>query len=326
MTHAFRQRTFVAPRAPRGFSLVEIMVALLISAFLIIGAITVFMQSRNTSRTADTASRLQETVRYALETIEPDLRMANYWGMTNRPDYIVNAGLAGDALDDLVVGNCGADADDWTVSLAQYVDGSDNGYDLTCAGEDPTDYSDVLVVRRASAREAVLSANTLQIQSNRMRAEIFADGVRPGAFAAAPASQTHDLVVHAYYVGEVPAGPNGLPQWALRRKELTTVGGAPTIVDTEIVRGIQDMQIEFGIDTNADNAADTYVDPEAAAIGANAIVSVRVWLLAVSDEEEQGFVNDTEYQLANFDHGAFDDGRRRVVVQKTIQLRNSRIS
>lgn len=318
--HAFRRT------AASGFSLVEIMVALVISAFLIVGAITVFMQSRNTSRTADTASRLQETIRYALETIEPDLRMANYWGMTNRPDYVVNAGAAGDALDDLVVGNCGADADDWTVSLAQYVDGSDNGYDLTCAGQMPTAYSDVLVIRRASAREAALTANTLQIQSNRMRAEIFADGVRPAAFGAAPASQTHDLVVHAYYVGSVGNGPNGLPQWALRRKELASAGGAPTIVDTEIIRGIQDMQIEFGIDRNGDNSADQYVDPESAAIGTNAIVSVRVWLLAVSDDEEEGFVNDTEYQLANFDHDAFDDGRRRVVVQKTIQLRNSRIS
>lgn len=316
----------VRPAAVRGFSLVEIMVALLISAFLIVGAITVFLQSRNTSRTADTASRLQETVRYALETIEPDVRMANYWGMTNRAEYVTNAGALGDALDDLVVGNCGVDAEDWTVNLARYVEGSDNGYDLDCPGESPTDYSDVLVIRRASGQQAALAANTLQIQSNRMRAEIFADGVRPGTFAAAPASQTHNLVVHAYYVGEAPDGPNGLPQWALRRKELTTVGGAPTIVDTEIIRGIQDMQIEFGIDRNGDNAADSYVDPESAAIGANAIVSVRVWLLAVSDEEEQGFVNDTEYQLANFDHGSFDDGRRRVVVQKTIQLRNSRIS
>jgi len=96
--------------------------------------------------------------------------------------------------------------------------------------------------------------------------------------------------------------------------------------DVEVIRGIQDMQVEFGVDTNGDNSADLYVNPESATIAGNTIVAVRLWLLAVSEDQEQGFVNDTQYTLANQAHDAFDDGRRRVLVQKTIQLRNSRIS
>lgn len=325
-THATRLRR------QRGMGLVEIMIALVISAFLVIGAITVFMQSRSTARTADTASRVQETVRYALDTIEPDVRMANYWGMTNRPDYVANAagaGAAQSALDALVTDSCG---NNFVVDAARYVDGRDgadaggSGYDLACAGTDPTTYSDVLIVRRASARASALTNGTLQIQSNRIRGEFFSDGARPAGFAAAPASETHNVVVHVYYVGRAPDSPAGLPQWALYRKELGTAGGAPAMQDVEVIRGIQDMQVEFGVDTNGDNSADLYVNPESATIAGNTIVAVRLWLLAVSEDQEQGFVNDTQYTLANQAHDAFDDGRRRVLVQKTIQLRNSRIS
>jgi type IV pilus assembly protein PilW len=310
-------------RVPRGFGLVEIMIALAISAFLVAGAIVVFMQGRNTARTSDAASRVQETLRYALDTIEPDVRMAGFWGMTNRSDYVLNGGTPADPRtpeDTLVAGNCGVN---FTVNLAVPVEASDGEYELGCAGTTPTTYSDVLVVRRASAQPAALTADQLQIQSNRTLARIFADGAMPAGFAAAPASQTHNLVVHAYYVSALGDGPNGLPQWALRRKTLRNVGG-PTIRDEEIIRGIQDLQVQFGIDTDDDNNADAYVDPESPGLAGATVLAVRVWLLAVSEDQEQGYVNATDYELANQDHGRFDDGRRRVVAMKTIQLRNAR--
>lgn len=312
-----------ARRRDRGFGLVEIMVAMVISAFLVAGAVVVFMQGRNSARTSDAASRVQETLRYALDTIEPDVRMAGFWGMTNRGDYVVNAATPADARtaeDGLVAGNCGVN---FTVNLSQPVEASDGGYDLGCAGTTPTAYSDVLVVRRASARPAVLTANRLQIQSNRVRARVISDGVLPAGFAAAPESETYDLVVHAYYVSAMGVGANGLAQWALRRKTLASPGG-PAIQDVEIIRGIEDLQVQFGIDTNGDNGVDAYVDPEDPALATATVIAVRLWLMAVSEDQEQGYLNDTNYVLANQDHGRFDDGRRRVVAMKTIQLRNAR--
>ena len=75
-----------------GVSLVELMVSLVIGSLLIIGAVTVYMQSRNTYRTTDSASRLQETARFAMDVLEPDVRMAGFWGLTNRADFIDNRG------------------------------------------------------------------------------------------------------------------------------------------------------------------------------------------------------------------------------------------
>ena len=74
----------------RGLSLVELMVAMAIGIFLLAGAVTVFGKTRDLYRTNDAAARLQETARYAMSTIEADLRMANYWGLMSRADLVEN--------------------------------------------------------------------------------------------------------------------------------------------------------------------------------------------------------------------------------------------
>ena len=60
----------------RGLSLVELLVALAIGGFLIIGAVTVQSQTRKTFSVTEQQARLQETARYALSVIEPEVQQA----------------------------------------------------------------------------------------------------------------------------------------------------------------------------------------------------------------------------------------------------------
>ena len=304
-------------RLMAGVSLIELMVSLVIGSLLIIGAVTVYMQSRNTYRTNESAARLQETARYALDVIEPDVRMAGFWGLTNRPEYVENRGLPAETAQTVATGvtnNCGTN---WTVDAAHYLDGRDHdgtGFDLACAALAPADWADVLIVRRASSNTAAATNNRFQIQSNRIRAVIFKDGTVPPGFAVAPASETHDLIVNAYYV----SNPAGTTRFALRRKLLN--GNA--VQDEEVIEGVQDLQVQFGIDTNGDNNADQYVNTDAVPAGAQ-IVSARIWIMVVAPDIEVGFVDGTDYAYANAAPGTFNDSRRRLVVSKTIQIRNS---
>lgn len=304
-----------------GFGLVELMVALAIGAVLVYGAVRLLMDTSNSRRTSDAATRVQEVARYAMSVIEPDVRMTSFWGRTNQAAFITNAALPTDAstaVDDAVADNCGTN---WVSNVTAYVEARDGTYDLDCDGESPTDYSDVLVVRHAGAEAVAPTDGVVQIQAGRMRGELFTDGTVPAGYAAAPATVTHDMVVNAYYVGELPADANGQPQWALRRKRLGSVGGAPAIVDEEVVRGVQDLQVQFGFDTTGDGAADVYVNPGDEPADGIA-VAVRVFLLVVAEDREGGYVDNKAYTLANQAHDAFNDPRRRIVVMKTIQLRN----
>jgi type IV pilus assembly protein PilW len=66
MCRTFEDGLTMNPRQQHGMTLIELMVALAIGAFLMIGAISVFVQSRTTFRVTESVSRLQETARFAL--------------------------------------------------------------------------------------------------------------------------------------------------------------------------------------------------------------------------------------------------------------------
>lgn len=64
----------------RGLSLVELMVALVISLFLTAGVIQLFIGSKQTYNLHDASSRIQENGRFAIQTMARDIRMTYYPG------------------------------------------------------------------------------------------------------------------------------------------------------------------------------------------------------------------------------------------------------
>lgn len=65
-------------RAQRGLSLIELMVALLITMVLLVGVITVFSSSSKAGRTQMVVASLNDSGRFAVDTLARDLRMAGY--------------------------------------------------------------------------------------------------------------------------------------------------------------------------------------------------------------------------------------------------------
>ena len=63
-----------------GFSLIEIMIALVIGLFLLSGILQIFSASQQTYRMQGNLARLQENGRFALNFLVHDIRMAGYWG------------------------------------------------------------------------------------------------------------------------------------------------------------------------------------------------------------------------------------------------------
>jgi type IV pilus assembly protein PilW len=80
----------------RGFSLLELMVAIAISLLLLMGVIALFVSSRASYETTERLSRVQENGRFALEQITTDVRATGYQGCaravntSRRVDYAIN--------------------------------------------------------------------------------------------------------------------------------------------------------------------------------------------------------------------------------------------
>lgn len=314
-----------------GLSLVELMVAMAIGVFLIAGAITVFGKTRDLYRTNEDAARLQEVARYAMSTIETDIRMANYWGLNSRSDLVSNP---------LATANyataCGSD---WAVAVRRYVDGANGGTGATysghlgCAppvGEQALDDADVLTLRRAGTQALTpdqigASGTRLKVATTRVQASIFNDTSLPSGF-----TQARDLLTRSYYVTQDPSPADPLTGHpALRRKTLLTDASTVAVEDQLIIEGIEDLQFQVGVDTDADpdQDADYYIDPEdleGDLDAGDAIVAVRVWLMARSNRPDFGFTDDRSYQYADRNVAPPLDNFRRLLVSKTIQLRNTR--
>jgi type IV pilus assembly protein PilW len=68
----------------KGLTLIEILISLLLGAFLIGGVLQIFISSRQTYRVQETLSRLQENGRFAMDFIGRDVRMAGYRACVSR--------------------------------------------------------------------------------------------------------------------------------------------------------------------------------------------------------------------------------------------------
>lgn len=350
-------------RLQSGFSLIELMAALLLGLFLTIGAVTIYQQSRSTFRTTEAVARLQEVARLAFDVLEADVRMANHWGLNNRAEFIVNrasstAGLPAPFTTTPVdqgvrISQCGAAYGNWAIDLDRYIDGSNDSYALTCGafGGAASTASDTLVIRRAAeAAPTTLDPDRVYLQTSRIQGTLFVPSsscTDPASAACIPAayeplaSQSRALVVHAYYVSTRSTLRADIP--SLRRKTFGNVNAATAtgaITDEEIVPGVEDMQVCLGVDTDGDTDIDAYANPGAVAASAS-VVSATIWLRIRSEGRDPSGVDANSYvpvptddatarthcgpvavMTAGFTPG---DRYRRIVVSKTLQLRNTRV-
>ena len=311
-------------------TLIEVMVALAIGSFLIIGAVQIYTQSRQSYIINESIAKVQDTASFAMDAIEADLRLASNWGRMSRPLGIEGRSVIGDANPNNLPGipaDCGQE---WVLNLALPVDGDNNAYNLPCPPSIASQAdSDHLVVRRATVDPVPFEAGRIQLQTTRVQGALFTDGTLPTGFTAADSS-THNLLVSSYYVASDSELIPGVP--ALRRIVLRMNGGVPAVIDEEIAPGVENLQVQFGVDVNDDNTVDRYVNPDsgvydpasAAYIPGAKIITARVWLVVRGIDIENGLVDDNTYTPGDVDLGQPADNFRRMQVSKTILLRNAR--
>ncbi|MBV6417095.1 MAG: hypothetical protein CMLOHMNK_01732 [Steroidobacteraceae bacterium] len=357
----------------RGLSLIELLVALAIGSVLIVGAVYVFSRGRSTYAVNESVARLQENARFVLSVLEPDIELAGFYGFTNSPDtirfvsgaspgivYAMASQMRQRPVPDappVAVANLPGGAHDcgtnFAVDLLTPVQGSNEAFLLgpgagaACApyGAGAVATADTLTIRRADTRIAAPEAGRLQIYASRLRSrstqQLFVDGNAPGPVDAD--NEIHDLVVRAYYLSQDAVDRPGLP--SLRVKSL---GGGAQFVEAEVMPGVEDLQVQFGIDTGdydadgvidaaadvngdgipeADGRATRYVNPDFAGLDRAQVVSVRIWVRVRADRPEQGFQDNRRYQYADVDYTPSGDDAhfRRVLMSRTISLRNARI-
>jgi type IV pilus assembly protein PilW len=342
-----------------GLSMIELLVALAIGSFLIIGAVTVQSNTRKSFDVGEQQARLQENARFVLATLEPDLQMAGVYGYTQDTNAVMwdfddaltapkDLRMTSPAAPGLPesLKDCGDNFVLDVLAPVTAINGKDD-WDLKCdpEGGGQADDTDALILRHSAPGRVDPDATKLQVFSERrsaqMNTRLFISDDAPDSVKD-DLREVRDMVVQAYYISKDSDGYPGVP--ALRVKFLTTDGASPVIVDRELIRGVEDLQVQFGIDPGLDVSpkdgkpddpgddgmadlvngyAQRYVNAGDALLSSAQVVSVRVWVRVRADHEEPGFTDNRTYEYADTKFAA-NDHFRRLVLSRTIFLRNSR--
>lgn len=126
------------------------------------------------------------------------------------------------------------------------------------------------------------------------------------------------MQTHAFYVGNGADNRPALFQLRLQRQSGTASGFVPE----ELVAGIDSMQVRYGLDTDNNDAIDSWVTADALLDWTTA-VSVELTLLARSADEYGAETDTAVYNLGGTTQfNPVDDRRLRQVFSTTIGVRN----
>lgn len=336
--------------ASRGMSLVELMVAIAIGA-LIVAAMAVLFASNSRSRSeTERASRQMENGRYALEVLRNDLFHAGYYGELD-PTALLASGVLTTTKPD----PCATDIASIKSAMPVYVQGyDDDAATLTCLN-DVKAGTDVLVVRRTSgcvvgaAGCAGVPAGAAMFQmsgcsnATELGSADIANHYRLDTDATVFTLKLRDCttvaprrryVLRIYYVANNDRAGDGVP--TLKVAEL----GSGALAASSLVQGVENLQLEYGLDTDGNGDADVYTANPDLYLGCapattptcvghwTSAVSAKVFVLTRSIDATPGYVDAKTYVLgrkANGDANEFsglDPAYKRRVFQEVVRLQN----
>lgn len=308
-----------------GFSLVELMVAMVISLFLSAGLFSMFNMSATNVTTTSQFNQLQENGRIAIALIERDISQLGFMGDMTGTDFVLGANTqipAGVVPNDCV----GAGANNATLPNNQpshfrrlwgYESGvSANSFACLNSVNSSTD---VLQIKRLiGPATATPNVNTRYYMAATPNQAIFFVGnpIAPVLANARFWVYQH----HIYYIaddGDIPV---------LRRRTLSVNNGMAN--EDQLVEGIENLRVLYGFDNDGDNSADSFMPVQNVTnlMWDNELfqrlVALRVFVLVRAIEADKSYTNNTDYILGDKTIAATGDNFRRKVVSTTIVLEN----
>lgn len=343
----------------RGVTLVELLVAMVLGLFLVGVMGMIFLGSKSTFQAQNQVSRLQESARFAIDTISADLRMSGFRGCRGTGVVTPITNTLNTPTGFLYNFTAGI----W----ASHYSGSAWAPALDTAITSPTlvpapaasALGDVLTVRRtvgpgwalttemASATAALnvtptgrITSRDLLLVSDCVGAAVFqATNNRPGldgsiehsaTVTATPGVSTNslgraflqDAMVHRLTTVTyylAPSARTGKTSQSALWSYTTPVHDG-TLQPQELVTGVERFRVTLGVDSNGDGAADIYVEPKDVADWTQ-VVTARTELVIASTEDNitSGY---QPYTVAGTVVTP-TDRRLRTVVSTVAQVRNA---
>lgn len=338
-------------RAARGFTLIEILVALAIGTFMLLGLTMLFSRNSNNQAELERGTRQLESARYSIDMLTEDVMHAGYFGEFNPEGLVAITGVYSLPVDwqtpdpcAVLPANLGwathapSLAVDAPIRMPVSIEGIAAATAVGCLNNRRPG-TEAVVVRRAETGAATTLAaatpNNLYVQVSRCDS-VIEPSIR-AAVGASPAfnlrlpdcatvnNSVRRLSQRTYFIATCNdcAANDGIP--TLKRVEM--IDGA--LRTMSVAEGVENLQVEYGLDTDPASAGtpDAYVTTGGVTgVGPNTwqnVVSVRLHLLTRSTQPTAGYTETRTYQLGpNVSVAAPADGNKRTLLTTTVRLQN----
>jgi len=310
----------------RGFSLVELMVALTIGLILVAGLMALVVGNIQGYGELSKSSYQVESARFSAQVLRDELSMAGYYGDLSFNSVIGTAALPSDAdlkstAKDKIVARYGV-----FIEGRNDVTTGESRYALT-PGVSFRAGTDVLLVRRASSRAVLpgsMSSDYLYVGGDHATAHFMTstESLAPYTFLNDEKFENvRRYVERLIYVANcsVCSGAEADTIPTLKMVELRNGSWSSPM---SLVEGIEDLQLEYGIDSDGDGFPDEFVDEPASGEWRD-VAAVRFHLLVRNlDESRVGILPEKTYVLGSKMVTPNDDFKRHVY-SMTVRLRNA---
>jgi len=295
-----------------GLSLIELMVAMALSLILMAGVFQIFVGNKKSFELTRDLSDMQENGRMALTFLSESVRMADHWAGLEGGDVSSSAALTGG-----LTGDCDLVwMFDTAVALQGFEGGTTADTDIDdCLGNNYLPNTDVLVMRYADGRELVSDAE-LADASNASKVYIrlsltdggqIVNGADSGAVIAdIPAGngvQTFPYAAELYFIRACSMENAGVCIDDIPTLVRLSLSG-DNYVQQPLVEGVEQVQYDYGVDTDDDLVVDDYVASGGVADW-DEVMSVRISVIARASQIDIEVTDANTYDMAgNYTHTA----------------------
>ena len=315
----------------QGITLVELMIAMGLSLVLSAAVMTVFANNRHSFNQDENIQRMQDDARHALRELTFDISMAGHYADLLIPSSVTNDNSLALTTDCGPVG-----AAEWMYQTVQpgtsqflSVVALDNASPAQAAanfscidGGEFRDGTDVVAIKRVAGIRAGAPVNgQVYLRTNGTVGLLYKEpiGGAPAITVPAPSSDW-EYRPSIYFIRNYENTPgDDVP--TLCKKVLSNPG--PAMITECIAAGIEDMQVEYGIDITCDGFTNLYL-PNPTLLEMQSVVAARVTLLARAADFDMAYENQKTYILSNAGPYAPQDNFHRQTVSTTIGIQNIR--
>lgn len=268
-------RRTIPARPARGYTMIELMVSITIGLIILAGLVTLFAGNSRERAEIERANEQTESGRYALQEIGTDLRTAGYLATFNPGTAVAPNGQL--VIPATPPDPCATDLATLKSAMPVPVQGFYQGNNLTAACtallQDLRAGTDILVVRRASTCSVGSAGCDPQVGGDvYFQASGCTTQLTAGTYFAfdtnvanltltlkdcATIAPIYQFRTHIYFVTNNDKAGDGIP--TLKRAELGP--GAFAIVP--LVEGVENLQLEYGLDVPDPNFKTTTGAPSA---------------------------------------------------------------